>query len=140
MYCVTLLPPLVSREMFTSTSNRLSTATSTLSMMGTGGERNIDAYNVCSSCLCQVTQHSTCSPDTCHHLPSLTRVRCAERGSPRWSPPVHILRLHSHRVGCAVLEEGQIERQCLSRCHGSDRPIGQCDIVCEVRSVISAVQ
>ena len=37
MYCVTLCPPLVSREMFTSTSNRLSTATSTLSMMGTKG-------------------------------------------------------------------------------------------------------
>ena len=73
-------------------------------------------------------------------LPSLTRIRCVERGSPLWSPPVHILSLHSHRVGCAVLEEGQIEEQGLSRCHGSDRLIGQCDSVCEVRSVLSAVQ
>ena len=75
-----------------------------------------------------------------NHLPSLTRVRCVERGIPHRSPPVHILSLHSHRVGCAVLEEGQIEGQCLSRCHGSDRPIGQCDSVVEVRSVLSAVQ
>ena len=70
----------------------------------------------------------------------LTRVQCVERGSPLWSPPIHILSLHSHSVGCAVLEEGQREGQGLSRCHGSDRPIGQCDSVIEVRSVLSAIQ
>ena len=58
---------------------------------------------------------------------------------PRTSP-IHILSLHRHSVACAVLNEGQIERQGLSRCHGSDCPIGQCDSVCEVRSALSAVQ
>ena len=38
-----------------------------------------------------------------------------------------------------MLEVGQREGQVTYCCHGSDRPIGQCDIVCEVRSVLSAV-
>ena len=77
-----------------------------------------------------------CEPTT-HTL--LTRVQCGESSSPLWSPPVHILSLHSHSVGCAVLEVGQREGQVTCCCHGSDRPIGQCDIVCEVRPVLSAV-
>ena len=56
------------------------------------------------------------------------------------SLPIHIPSLHSHSVGCAVLEGGQREGQGLSGCHGSDRPIGQCDTVCEIGSVLSAVQ
>ena len=71
--------------------------------------------------------------------PMLTRVHCDESSSPLWSPPVHILSLHSHSVGCAVLEVGQREGQVTCCCHGSDRPIGQCDIVCDVRSVLSAI-
>ena len=73
-----------------------------------------------------------------HHSPESGVLKGA--CSPQWSTPVHILSLHSHRVGCAVLEEGQTEGQALSRCHGSDRPIGQCDSVREVRSVLSVVQ
>ena len=47
VYSVTFCPPLVSREMFTSTSNRLSTATSTLSMMGTvGRSRDIISHSL----------------------------------------------------------------------------------------------
>ena len=42
------------------------------------------------------------------------------------SSPIHIFGLHSHSVGCAVLEVGQNKRQIF--CSG-DCPIAQCDLV-----------
>ena len=58
MHSVTLCPPLVSREMFTSTSNRLSTATSTLSMMGTkGGIATLAQHMVEHTLLTHTPQH-----------------------------------------------------------------------------------